>query len=106
MTRLLGMYLCLAGVMAGCDSPHPRIAGEEVTRITVEGSDFSIRVKGDMAEAIRTNFAPRRDHARILLRAVVAIEQATGCKVDQNSVKGDPALMVAHIACDTAQELS
>jgi hypothetical protein len=98
--------MCLAGAIAACDSPHPRIAGEEATPITVEGSEFSVRVKGDIAEAIRTNYAPRSDHARILLRAVVAIELATGCEVDQNSVKGDPALIVARIDCDTAQELS
>lgn len=93
------MLAYVAFGVAACDSPHPRMLGYEAVQVTVEGSDFSVRSNGDVAEAIRTNYAPRREHGRILLRAVVAIEQATECEVDQDTVKGDPALVVARIDC-------
>lgn len=98
MRAILALVCVFFGVVA-CDSPHPRTRGFEVAKVTVEGSDFSVRWNGDVAEAIRTNYASRSEHGRILLRAVVAIEQATGCEVDQNSVKGDPALIAARIDC-------
>lgn len=85
--------------MSACDSPHPNTCDYEVTKLSVEGSDFSVRSNGEVVEVIRTNYAPRRDFGRILLRAVVAMELATGCVVDQTSVKGDPALMAARIDC-------
>lgn len=99
MYRNLTLFVCLVYGVAACDSPHPRTRGFDEAKITVEGSDFSVRWNGDVAEAIRTNYEPRREHGRILLRAVVAIEQATGCEVDQNAVKGDPALIAARIDC-------
>lgn len=94
------ILLLLLGLMvAACDSPHPKMYGEEVTRITVEHSTFKVRTKGDIGEAIRIGYAPRSEHPRIILRAVVAIEKVSGCKVDQRSVRGDPALVIARIKC-------
>ncbi|MEY8118754.1 hypothetical protein AB9F26_10875 [Falsihalocynthiibacter sp. BN13B15] len=97
--RAIVILLAVLLVVAGCDSPHPRTKGFEVTKLSVEGSDFSVRSNGEVVEAIRTNYAPRRDFGRVLLRAVVAMELATGCVVDQTTVKGDPALMAARIDC-------
>ncbi len=94
------VILAFFGV-AACDSPHPRMMNSDAKVITVEGSTFSVRVRGDIAEAIRTNWEPRREHGRILARAVVAIEETTGCDVRQNTLKGDPALVAAKIRCPT-----
>lgn len=97
--RVLGKLLFIPIFVVGCDSHSPLTSGYDVTRLTIEGSDFSVRSNGEVAEAIRTNYEPRREHGRVLLRAVVAIETATGCVVDQTTVKGDPALIVARIDC-------
>ncbi|WP_380054825.1 hypothetical protein ACFE33_14420 [Falsihalocynthiibacter sp. SS001] len=99
--RLFIIVVALFAII-GCDSPNPRAFGYDTTRLSIEGSDFTVRSNGEVAEAIRTDFAPRREHERILLRAVVAIEVATGCRVDQTTVKGDPALVAARIDCDTS----
>lgn len=97
--RVVIAFMSALLILGGCASHHPQTRGFDAAKITIEGSDFSVRWNGDVAEAIRTNYAPRRDHGRILLRAVVAIEQTTGCEVDQTTVKGDPALAVARIDC-------
>lgn len=97
--RMIATTLSLLLILAGCDSPNPLATGYEVTKLSIEGSDFSVRSNGEVAEAIRTNYAPRRDFKRILLRAVVAMEVVTGCIVDQTTVKGDPALIAARIDC-------
>ncbi|MEH6833342.1 MULTISPECIES: hypothetical protein [Falsihalocynthiibacter] len=97
--RALAILFSALLAVTGCDSPHPRTKGFDVKKVSVEGSDFTVRSNGEVVEAIRTNYAPRRDFGRVLLRAVVAIEVATGCVVDQTTVKGDPALVAARIDC-------
>ncbi|MCV6823225.1 MULTISPECIES: hypothetical protein [Halocynthiibacter] len=94
---LLGLFGVL--LIAGCDSPHPKMMGVKAQEITVEGSTFRVRTKGEIAEAIRVGFVPFSEHAQIPMRAVVAMEEASGCDVDQRSVKGDPALIVARLKC-------
>lgn len=83
------------------------------TRVEVEGSVFSVRVAGARAQAVRTNFDLRaggRSFAtkatvgparapRIVERAAVAMEIASGCSVVVGSVVGDAALTEARLAC-------
>ncbi len=86
-------------LLAGCDSPHPAFMQVEAQRITVDGSTFSVRIREDQAEAIRTNFERLPKIGDIFPKAAKAIEIASGCKVIPNSMKGDPALMVAKLDC-------
>ena len=47
--------------LAACNTPSIGFRGIDPATVTVEGSTFDVRVKGTVAEAIRTNmqYAPR-----------------------------------------------
>jgi len=86
-------------LLMGCDSPNPAFMQVEAQRITVDGSTFSVRIHEDRAEAIRTSFERLPKIGDTFPKAAKAIEIASGCKVVPNSMKGDPALMVAKLDC-------
>lgn len=88
-----------AGVMMGCDSSHPAFMSVEAQTVIVRGSTFKVRIKGDKAEVIRTNFERIPKIGDTFPKAAEAIEIASGCAVVPNSMKGDPALMMARINC-------
>ncbi|MBK5934548.1 hypothetical protein C8N32_104146 [Rhodovulum imhoffii] len=91
-------FLALAAVaaLAGCDSPGPFFAPAPATRVTVDGSEFSVRRRNEKAQAIRLN-RERRDG--VMRRAHEAIEIATGCIVVPGTLRGDPALVRATVYC-------
>ena len=101
LTHATGARYALAVIAltlsTGCDGPTPHFRGIEARTVTVEGSTFDIRRKGDVAEAIRTNsqYAPRM--GPIARRAEIAIEQATGCRVTE--VRGDAAVILGKLDC-------
>ncbi len=86
--------------LQGCDSPHPAFSRVQAQKITVDSSTFSIRIREDRAEAIRTNFERLPKIGDTFPKAAKAIEIVSGCKVIPNSMKGDPALMVAKLDCN------
>ena len=91
------LLILLSMALIGCDTPSPHFRGIEATQIVVDGSTFDVRVKGDIAEAIRTNseWAPRM--GPIAGRAERAIETVSGCKVKK--LGGDAAVIVARLDC-------
>lgn len=94
MTRWLIPLLLL---LPACDGGSPHFMGIEPTRVTVDGSTFAVRVKGDLAEAVRINpqYAPRM--GPIGGRAARAMEQVSGCTVRE--IRGDQALILGLLAC-------
>lgn len=98
-TRFLTVLLCaLVMVFAtGCNMPSAKFSGLPATAITVDGSDFDVRVNGNQAEAIRTNmeYAPRFGPIRD--RAARAMAEVSGCEVTH--VAGDQALAVGKLDC-------
>jgi hypothetical protein len=92
----LALVTCLA--LAACNTPSPGFRGLPATRVTVDGSTFDVRVKGEKAEAIRVNaeYAPRFGPIRD--RAERAMAQVSGCEV--KAIAGDQALAVASLSCD------
>lgn len=90
----------LVGFVAACSSPHPHFMGVQMQVIEVRGSTFQIRIKGEFAEAIRTNFEYVPKIGDIFPKATEAMEIASGCTVVPDSINGDPALMVAKLKCD------
>ena len=100
----IAQKIVILGVMLGgitaCSSSHPAFMGVESQVVEVRGSTFKIRVKGDKAEAIRTNFERIPKIGDTFPKAAEAIEIASGCHVVTNSMKGDPALMTATVKCD------
>jgi len=84
-------------LLAACDTPSTTFRGAPVQRITVAQSTFDVRVLDRRAEAIRLNgeWAPRL--AAVELRARIAIETVSGCKVTR--LRGDQAIMIADLKC-------
>jgi len=91
-------YLALV-LLASCSSPHPVFMSSQEQVVEVEGSRFTVRIKGELAEAIRTNFEFVPKISDTFPKAAKAMEIASGCTVVPNSMKGDPALMVAKLDC-------
>ena len=88
----------LLWALTACNAPSPHFRGAPVTRVAVQGSVFDVRVRGNLAEALRVNpqyaprFGPIRDRARF------AMAQVSGCRVVE--VLGDQALATGVLACD------
>jgi len=98
-------YVLLALIMilaAACNTPSREFRGLEAVQISVAGSTFDIRVRGNRAEAIRINaeYAPRL--SGIAPKAFVAIEKVSGCKVRR--LGGDQALIHATLRCGDSPE--
>jgi len=93
MKILLLCCLCLAA----CNTAGPHFRGLPATRVTVEGSVFDVRVRDNLAEAMRVNmqYAPR--FGPIRERAGIAMAQVSGCKVKE--VRGDQALATGLLDC-------
>lgn len=81
--------------------PSIEFLGFDSATVTVEGSAFDVRVKGTVAEAIRTNLQYAPGMGQMGGRASVAIEQVSGCKVKRFG--GDQAVIFAELDCKSAQ---
>tara|TARA_R110002012_G_scaffold49936_3_gene129299 strand:+ start:882 stop:1280 length:399 start_codon:yes stop_codon:yes gene_type:complete len=94
--KILIILLALV-FLAACNTPGPHFRDVPPTRVMVEGSVFDVRVKGDLAEAVRVNpeYAPR--FGPIRQRAAFAMAQISGCKV--LDVLGDQALATGRLSC-------
>lgn len=73
--------------------------GVQMQVIEVQGSTFQICINGEAAEAIRTNFECVPKIGDTFPKAKEAMEIASGCTVVPDTMKGDPALMVAKLKC-------
>lgn len=84
-------------LLAACNTPGPHFRGLPAQQVTVQGSTFDVRVRGEVAEAIRINaeYAPR--FSPIRERAAIAMAQVSGCKV--KDVRGDQALATGLLDC-------
>jgi hypothetical protein len=84
-------------LLSACSTAGPYFRGIPATRMTVDGSVFDVRVRGDRAEALRLNpqYAPRFGPVRA--RAAFAMAQVSGCSV--TDVLGDQALAIGHLSC-------
>lgn len=89
--------LICALLLAGCSLTDPRFLGAPVTRVEIGKSTFEVRQRGDTALALRTNSEPPERYAGAMTRAVLAIEQATGCLVLRAG--GDPQAARARLDC-------
>jgi len=90
-------FAVAAGLLTACNTAGPQFRGLEATTVTVEGSTFDVRVRGETAEAIRTNseYAPR--FGVIRARAGKAMALVSGCEVKE--VSGDQAQATGTLKC-------
>lgn len=86
--RMVLMALALAG-LAACSSPSPRFLGVKPVRVVVEGWDIDVYAKDGRAEAIRLTTDWDASAGLMRERGVVAVERATGWRVDRRTVSGD-----------------
>ncbi len=89
--------LCVLCVLAGCGVTDQMFRGVPATQVDVAGSTFEVRVRGNLAEAIRINpeYAPR--FGPIRARAGFAMEMVSGCRV--TGVLGDQAVATGLLDC-------
>ncbi|MDU9002821.1 hypothetical protein [Sedimentitalea todarodis] len=94
MVRLILLLLVWLGA---CSTPGPYFRDLPATRVTVAGSAFDVRVRGELAEALRVNpqYAPRL--GPLPVRARFAMAQVSGCEVVR--VLGDQAQMTGELSC-------
>ncbi|MEM1005849.1 MAG: hypothetical protein AAGB28_01815 [Pseudomonadota bacterium] len=95
MIRLL--LLCLV-LLAACSGGSPYFHDIPATRVAVNGSVFDVRVRNELAEAVRVNpqYAPRLGPIRD--RSLLAMAQVSGCPI--LDVLGDAAVTVGVLGCD------
>jgi hypothetical protein len=99
MTRTF-ILVFLVG-LAGCSTPSPRFIGSDRMEVSVGAARFAVYQRADEVEVLRISrtFLPKE--SAVILGAIQAIEQATGCPVRPRSVKGDQAIITAKIDCGT-----
>jgi hypothetical protein len=93
---LLG-WLAVILFFPGCNAAGPHFRGLEATTVTVDGSTFDVRVRGELAEAIRTNSEYAPGFFPIRERAGKAMALVSGCEVRE--VRGDQAQATGILKC-------
>lgn len=93
----------LALLSASCNLPSVEYRGITPKRVTVQGSVFDVRQRGNRAEAIRINpqYAPRFGPIRD--RAGLAMALVSGCRAV--SVTGDQAQAFGRLDCGSGAAL-
>ncbi|WP_299566363.1 hypothetical protein [uncultured Sulfitobacter sp.] len=97
MHRVTVASLALCLFTAACNTAGPDFRGLPATTVTVDGSTFDVRVRDELAEAIRTTpeYAPR--FGPIRARAARAMAMVSGCEVRE--VRGDQAQATGILDC-------
>ena len=93
MIRLLLLILALSA----CNTPGRNFEGLPATRVRVAEMVFDVRVRGELAEAMRINpqWAPRLSGVKD--PAAIAMAHVSGCRVTE--VRGDQALVLGLLDC-------
>lgn len=90
----------LACGCTGCGLTDPRYLGVPVSQVAIGDSTYEVRRRGTTARALRVTPAPPEQYVPAMTRAVLAIEQATGCRVRRAG--GDPSAAEARLDCGGA----
>jgi len=103
MYRRFHILLIVAtlGVTAACDGPGLALVGGYVNEVRIDGSRFRVYLQpgGNRVEAHRISPEPLPSLVVTFERAHRAIEQATGCTVAPESLRGDWAIVQAKVNC-------
>ena len=86
-------------MLVACNAPPPQFAGIPPETIVVAQSTFDVRIKDTRALALRTNQEVALSLGAVAPRAIVAIEQASGCTVVPGTVSGDQVFITADLSC-------
>ncbi|WP_316290575.1 hypothetical protein [Aestuariicoccus sp. MJ-SS9] len=92
------LFLLIA--LAACNTPGPQFFGIEPVARSAGGSDFLIRLKGNLAEVIRTSPEWSPKYNEVSRRAAMAVEAESGCQTGW--IEGDASLMIMGLSCNGA----
>ena len=95
MFRSLSLILLLAA----CNTAHPLDGLDRSGRASAGGHDFRVNWNLSTAQATRTNPTWRPGLTQVVLSAVTATEEVTGCLVVPGSAIGDIALVNMRLDC-------
>ncbi len=91
--------LAIVVFLSACNAPTGPFRGLPAVTVGVGGSTFDIRRSGREVQVIRTNSEMTFTLAAIAPRALSAIRMATGCAVQDGTLRGDAILMTARLTC-------
>lgn len=95
--RALALFVCT--VLSGCNAPHPLDGLTRSGTASAGGHYFRVNWNLNTAQATRTNPAWRPGLTQVILAAVEATEEVTGCRVKPGSAVGDIALVNMRLDC-------
>lgn len=91
--------LALLFLLTACNAAHP-LDGLTRTGFASAGAhDFRVNWNLETAQATRTNPAWRPGLTEVVLAAIVATEEVTGCTVKRGTAVGDIALVNMALDC-------
>ncbi|GLS85559.1 hypothetical protein GCM10010873_05320 [Cypionkella aquatica] len=87
-------------LIAGCGAqPAPEFFGASRADVTRNGRQYAVYYTEKRVEVIRLGFAHRGEHDDIRAQIITLIPEVTGCKLNENSLKGDSGEMRGSIRC-------
>ena len=95
MLRVLPLLL----LVAACNAAHPLDRLERTGRASAGGHDFRVNWNLKQAQATRTNPVWCPGLTEVVVAAVQATEEVTGCAVVPGSAIGDIALVNMRLDC-------
>jgi hypothetical protein len=98
------LALCAALLLSACALPAARFHDAEPIPVTVPPFTFEVRVLGARAEALLQGRDPAPEAGLLARRAAVAIEWASGCRIQPSGLRADRRRVTAALLCLSAQE--
>ncbi|MEL6587792.1 MAG: hypothetical protein AAFQ50_14235, partial [Pseudomonadota bacterium] len=89
----------LSFVLVACNTAHPLDRLDRTGTAEAGGHSFRVNWNLKQAQATRTNRVWRPGVSEVTAAAVLATEQATGCRVLPGSAIGDIALVNMRLDC-------
>ncbi len=93
-------------LVAACSSPGVRFIGVAPAQVDVDGWRIDVYSDGERAQAIRMTRELNVRPAVMGERGRIAVEQATGCRLDGRTVKFDTNVLDGRLICDDAPRRS
>ena len=98
------LALCAVLLLSACALPSARFLEAEAIPVTVPPFTFEVRVLGAQAEALLQGRDPAPDVGLLARRAAVAIEWASGCRVQPAGLQADRRRVTAALLCLSPRE--
>ncbi len=98
MIRFILIFLSAIALTA-CDTPKVGFKYSDVKELSVAGHDFKVFYNDKKAQSVRLNNVKLRQRQDGADAALIAIEQASGCKIRNVDKRTDAVLVIASLRC-------